>query len=105
MADTNPNYLDTTTIQPEENVGEITDPLQLKGIPDEDLVKTVDKWIEDTRSFYKKEYDLYEVRKRNEIYRFGRQVAELIKNKKLKPYEAKTLDNVLYEIERTEKPL
>ena len=99
------DYFDTSTTIPEENVGEITDPLALTGIPDEDLVKTVDKWVEDTRSFYKKEYDLYETRKRNEIYRFGRQVAELIKAKKLKPYEAKTLDNVLYEIERTEKPL
>jgi hypothetical protein len=99
------DYFDTSTTIPEENVGEITDPLALTGIPDEDLVKIVNKWIEDTRSFYKKEYDLYEVRKRNEIYRFGRQVAELIKAKKLKPYEAKTLDNVIYEIERTEKPL
>lgn len=89
---------------PIEDVGEVTDPLALD-IPDEKLIKIVDKWIEDTRHFYKEEYDLYEVRKRNETYRFGRQVAQLIKQKKLKDYEARVLDNVLYEIETTEKPL
>jgi hypothetical protein len=95
----------TDTTETIEDVGKITDPLALKGIDDADLVDIVDQWIENTRSFYKKEYDLYEVRKRNEIYRFGRQVNELIKGKKLKEYEAHTLDNVIYEIERTQKPL
>jgi len=92
-------------LKPVEDVGEISDPLSLTGIDDDDLIKTVDKWIEDTRSFNKKEFDLYEVRKRNKIYRFGRQIRELEQNEKLKPYEARTLDNVIYEIERTEKPL
>lgn len=87
-----------------EDIGEITDPLALD-IPDDKLVYIVDKWIEDTRHFYKEEYDLYEVRKRNERYRFGRQVSELEKNKRLKSYEARVSDNVLYEIERTQKPL
>lgn len=90
---------------PQEDVGEIKDPLALTGIDDDDLVEIVDDWIEKTRAFYKKEYDLYEVRKRNEIYRFGRQINELVKKNKLKDYEARTLDNVIYEIERTEKPL
>lgn len=87
-----------------ENVGEITDPLALD-IPDDDLVKIIDKRIKDSRHYYTEEYNLYEVRKRNEIYRFGRQIQELEKNGKLKDYESKTLDNVLYEIERTQKPL
>ncbi len=99
------NALDKEFEKPLEDVGTITDPLALTGIDDADLIKTVDKWIEDTRSFYKEEYDLYEVRKRNETYRFGRQVAKLLKEKKLKDYEARVMDNVLYEIERTEKPL
>lgn len=89
---------------PLEDVGEITDPLALN-IPDQDLIDTVDKWIEDSRAFYKKEYDLFEVRRRNEIYRFGRQVHELEKNTKLKDYESRTMDNVIYEIERSRKPL
>jgi hypothetical protein len=87
-----------------EDVGEITDPLALN-IPDDDLIKNVDKWIDDSRSFYAKEYDLFEVRKRNEIYRFGRQIHELEKGTKLKGYESRVLDNVLYEIERSQKPL
>jgi hypothetical protein len=87
-----------------EDIGEITDPLALN-IPDADLIKNVDKWIEDSRHFYEKEYDLYNVRKRNEVYRFGRQIQELEVNKKLKGYESRTLDNVLYEIERSQKPL
>lgn len=88
-----------------ENVGEVQDPLALKGMDDLELIDTVDDWLDKTHKFYEKEYDLYETRKRNEVYRFGRQVAELIKSKKLKEYEARTLDNVIYEIERTEKPL
>jgi len=95
---------DQYAINPNEDVGIITDPLALD-IPDDKLVEIVDKWIEDTRAFYTEEYDLYEVRKRNEIYRFGRQVSMLDKQKKLKDYEARVMDNVLYEIERTEKPL
>ena len=75
---------DIEEIKPIEDVGEATDPLALSGIEDKELIDTVDNWIEQTRSFYKEEYDLYEVRKRNEIYRFGRQISELIKGKRLK---------------------
>lgn len=87
-----------------EDVGEITDPLALN-IPDKDLVKIIDKRIEDSRAYYTKNYNLFEVRKKNEVYRFGRQIMELEKSDKLKGYETRTLDNVLYEIERTMKPL
>jgi hypothetical protein len=87
-----------------EDVGELTDPLALD-IPNDELVKIIDKWIEASRNFYTKEYNLFETRKRNEIYRFGRQIQELEKSDKLKGYETRTLDNVLYEIERTMKPL
>ena len=88
----------------QENVGVVTDPLAID-IPNADLVKVVDKRIKDSRDFFAKEHNLYEVRKRNEIYRFGRQVHELEKNTKLKEYESRTLDNVIYEIERSRKPL
>lgn len=87
-----------------EDVGEITDPLALD-IPDDELVKIIDKRIEDSRAYYAKNYNLFEVRKKNEVYRFGRQIMELEKSDKLKGYETRTLDNVLYEIERTMKPL
>lgn len=87
-----------------EDVGDITDPLALT-IPDDDLIKNVDSWIEASRRYYEKEYNLFEVRKRNEVYRFGRQIQELERNTKLKGYESRTLDNVLYEIERSQKPL
>lgn len=87
-----------------EDVGKTTDPLALY-IPDDDLVKIIDQRREDIRHFYSKEYNLYEIRKKNEVYRFGRQIQELEKSDKLKGYETRTLDNVLYEIERTMKPL
>ena len=103
---TNPfTHKNTETAELQEDIGIVTDPLALTGINNDELIDIVDKWIEDTRSFYKEEYDLYNVRKRNEIYRFGRQIEALIKDKKLKDYEARTLDNVIYEIERSEKPL
>lgn len=97
--------IDQKVNETSEDIDVVLDPLALTGIKDDDLIDNFDHWLEQTRSFYTKEYDLYEVRKRNEVYLFGRQVQELIKNKKLKDYEARTLDNVLYEIERTEKPL
>jgi len=87
-----------------EEADKITDPLALD-IPDDDLIKVIDKRIEDTRHFFSKEYNLYELRRKNEIYRFGRQIQELEKADKLKGYETRTLTNVLYEIERTMKPL
>lgn len=87
-----------------EDVGSLTDPLALD-IADKDLIKIIDKRIDDCRHFYSKEYNLYETRKKNEVYRFGRQIMELEKADQLKGYETRTLDNVLYEIERSMKPL
>lgn len=84
-------------------VGEETDVLRLS-IPDYDLNKIIDKRIEDYDTFYG-ERKLFDERKRNEKYLFGRQIDDLIKEGKIKSYEAKNLDNVLYEIEASIKPL
>jgi hypothetical protein len=81
------------------------DPLSLD-IEDEELVKVVDKRIKDGRNFYKSEdYDLYNRRATNEMYRFGRQIQQKERDRQLKKYESRYLDNVLYEIEATIKPL
>lgn len=84
---------------------EPTDPLALD-IPDEDLVKNVDQRIKNGRNFYKSEkQDLYNRRAKNEMFRFGKQILERERNRQLKRYESRYLDNVLYEIELTIKPL
>jgi hypothetical protein len=87
-----------------ETLGEQADPLMLS-IDDDDLVEILDKRIKASRDFYKENYDLYERRKKNETYIFGRQIAQLEKNGDLKEYENKNLDNVLYEIEANIKPI
>ena len=88
----------------QEHIRQEADPLRIT-IKDEDLVKIINKRIEDTRKYYTTEYNLYKVREKNELYRFGRQVSELEDKGKMKDYESRSLDNVLYEIEATIKPL
>lgn len=80
------------------------DPLALD-IEDDELVDNIDKRIEDSRDFYDEKYDLYDRRKKMEVHYFGRQILEKEKEKLLKNYESKYMDNVLYEIEATIKPL
>ena len=80
------------------------DPIALD-IEDDELVRIIDKRIKDSRKFYGEGYDLYERRKKNEEYYFGRQIPNLEKEKLLKDYESRYQDNVLYEIEATIKPL
>lgn len=82
---------------------EIADPLQLD-VPDDELVKIYDKRIEESQAFFRKK-DLYNRRKRNETYVLGRQLKEKESQNKIKPYEAKVLDNALYEIEQSIKPV
>jgi len=93
-------------VQYAEGIGtEPADPLALT-IPDEDLCETVDKRIKDSQTFYKGEdYDLYNRRAKLEMYRFGRQILQKEREHDLKKYESRYLDNVLYEIEATIKPL
>jgi hypothetical protein len=80
------------------------DPLALD-IPDEDLCDNIDDRISQSRDFYAEEYDLYDRREKNAVYYFGRQILQKEKEKLLKNYESKYMDNVLYEIEATIKPL
>lgn len=89
---------------PEEGVVQNADPLNID-IPDEELVKIVDRRIEDIKDFYDNKKNLTERRKKNVTYLFGRQIDDKEKREELKKYEARFLDNVLYEIETSLKPL
>lgn len=80
------------------------DPLELK-IEDDELVRIVDQHSDDYELFYENKYDLFARRKKNEIYYFGRQVMQKEKERLLKDYESKYMDNVLYEIGGSLKPL
>jgi hypothetical protein len=86
----------------EEGIVENADPLSLD-IPDEDLIKIIDQRIEASKDFYESKKNLPARRKKNVTYLFGRQIDD--KEKDLKKYEARFLDNVLYEIETSLKPL
>lgn len=82
-----------------------TDPLQLE-IPDDELAEIIDAREEAYDTFYEEKYDLFERRKKNFIYTFGRQLMAIDGEEKLmKSYESRFMDNVLYEIEGTIKPL
>lgn len=89
---------------PKDAIGMRTDPLALD-IDDSELVRIIDKRIEDYKLFYKEKYDLFNRRKKNETYYFGRQIEQKEKENDLKPYESRNQDNVLYEIEASIKPL
>lgn len=91
-------------VEDEDYLGEETDPLALD-IRDKDLVDIIDKRINDTRRWNAKHLNLYERRDKNVKYLFGKQLAEREAKNDIKPYEARNLDNVLYEIEATIKPL
>jgi hypothetical protein len=92
-------------IHPEEMAFEPTDPLYLD-IPDDKLVKIIDKRIRASRNFFKKPaYNLYERRKKNEMYVLGRQINSKEERNEMKIYESRFMDNALYEIESTIKPI
>lgn len=89
---------------PNETVQQEASPLTLE-LNDTEVSNTLDDWLDDSRKFFKEKYNLYERRKRNEVMLFGRQLDEKDKRKEIKQYEARYLDNVLYEIEASLKPL
>jgi hypothetical protein len=80
------------------------DPLKLE-IEDEELVKILDDYEDGYNNFYTDKYNLFERRKKNEVYYFGRQIQQAEDEKRLKSYESRYQDNVLYEIMGTVKPL
>jgi hypothetical protein len=96
---TNQQLVDNKQIN-DDGIVEKASPLSLD-IPDKDLTDIIDKRIKDSRKFFKDKYKLYERREKNEKFLFGRQINE----DDLKKYEAKYLDNVIYETEASIKPL
>jgi hypothetical protein len=88
----------------EEGIILNADPLSLD-IPDDELVKIVDQRIEASKKFFDEKKNLTERRKKNVMMYFGRQIEDKEKREELKNYEARFLDNVLYEIEGSLKPL
>ncbi len=92
------------SLNPVEEVQQPQDPLTLE-LDDTDVNLTSDNWVDDSRKFFKEKYNLFERRKKNETLLFGRQIEEKDKRRELKPYESRYLDNVIYEIEASLKPL
>lgn len=80
------------------------DPLQLN-IPDKELAEIIDDYEDDCDHFYEEKYHLFDRRRKNELYVFGRQNQQLEEDKQFKIYNSRYQDNVLYEIEGTIKPL
>jgi len=92
-------------VEPKSGVVNEADPLALE-IDDTELAKVLDKRITDSQSFFNGEkYRLATRRAKNEINFFGRQISTLEKESKIKPYEARYLDNAIYEIEASIKPV
>jgi hypothetical protein len=95
----------THSYEDKDNTGIPTDPLTIT-IEDDELVKIIDKRVKDSKDFFGSDkINLYERRKKNEIMLFGRQLLEKEKNNELKGYEVRYLDNALYEIEASIKPV
>lgn len=89
----------------EEGLYDQVDPLALE-IKDEDLIKIVDKRIEDSKKFWNGDkINLKARREKMEKALFGRQISDKERNKELKDYETRYSNNALYEIEATIKPV
>lgn len=91
-------------LRPNEGIIVEQSPLTLE-LDDEEVVRTTDSWYKDSRKFFKEKYNLYERRRKLEMMLFGRQIEEKDKRRELKTYESRFLDNVIYEIEASLKPL
>lgn len=92
-------------LTPKEELLQKADPIEVD-IDDELLVKIINKRLKDSKDYFSKpEIDLYNRRKKNIMYLFGRQVEDKVKRNQLKIYQTRYLDNVLYEIESSLKPL
>lgn len=83
---------------------EPADPLALE-IDDSELEKNVTARIKASKKFFEDKYNLSARRQKTEKYLFGRQVQQLENDGKLKDYETRSSDNVLYEIEGSIKAL
>lgn len=94
--------LSKTNIKPREpdTVTLEADPLRLD-LKEEDLIRVINAKIKAANDFYKNELKLSERRKKNFDYLLGDQIDET----RLKYYQAKYVDNVIYEAEGTIKPI
>jgi len=92
------------TIIEDESILQISDPISLD-IDDDELFKIVDKRVDDSKKWFDQKYNLTERRKKNECFLFGKQLDGADKDHKLKDYETRYLDNALYEIEASIKPI
>lgn len=79
-------------IIPQEGVIIERDPL-LVNLNTVEFIKRSNALTTQTKNFYTQNYDLYERRKKNETYYFGRQLNKA----NLKSYSTKFIDNVIYE--------
>jgi hypothetical protein len=93
---------DELAIEPNitEELFETKDPLALD-IDDDSLVLITDKRIEDDKNWYKEKKDLYARQQRNKDFLFGRQIDE----DELRTYDARYVDNLIYESESSIKPI
>lgn len=92
-----------TKAPPIEGVVAVQDPLTLT-LDDIKFVNTIDKLIDDSQKFFATK-DLYLRRTKNLEYYLGKEIEVLEKKKELKEYNAKYLDNVIWESEATLKPI
>lgn len=92
-------------LESRDGVVEVHDPLSID-IEDDELVKIVEKRHESYRKLFDGEkYQLSARREKNEMYLMGRQIASNEKESKLRRYEARYQDNVLWEIEQSIEPV
>lgn len=93
------------TPQAKDGVIETHDPLSID-IEDDELVKIVEKRQDSYNKLFNGEkYQLSARREKNEMYLMGRQIASNEKESKLRRYEARYQDNVLWEIEQSIEPV
>lgn len=90
---------DESTIRPDDSMSEQLSPLTLD-LKDSDLVNVINQRIEASNSFYHKK-DIPNRRNKNKAYLFGQQIDE----KQFKYYQARYVDNLIYEAENTIKPI
>lgn len=92
----------TNTINqlPEDRLVMEADPFALE-IEDKILARITDRRLKQSSTWYENEKKLTERRKKNEDYLFGRQINE----RDFKKYNARYIDNLIYEAEATIKPI
>jgi hypothetical protein len=78
----------------QEGVTTQRDPLTLE-LDDAVFIKTATKLIDDSKSFFEEKLQLKDRRARNKKFRFGRQLDDV----RLKDYNAKYIDNIIWESE------